>query len=77
VIIADNVISEVDTAIDVSVAPGAGPVRIAGNMISGARVSAIVGTQWDKLSSADLVADAAQFPTYRSREISLDRSGLF
>jgi len=62
VIIADNVISEIDTAIDVSVAPGAGPVRIAGNMISGARVNAIIGTEWEKLSSADLAADAAQFP---------------
>ncbi|MEO8883978.1 MAG: TIGR03808 family TAT-translocated repetitive protein, partial [Devosia sp.] len=62
VLIADNVITDTDTGIGVSVAPGAGPVRIAGNMISNARLHPIVGTQWDKLASTDLAANAGQFP---------------
>jgi uncharacterized secreted repeat protein (TIGR03808 family) len=62
VLIADNVISASDTGIGVSVAKGAGKVRIAGNMISGAKVRGIVGMRWDEVASSDLVSDAAQFP---------------
>ncbi len=62
VLIADNVISASDTGIGVSVADGAGKVRIAGNMISGAKVHGIVGMRWTDIASPDLVADAAQFP---------------
>jgi uncharacterized secreted repeat protein (TIGR03808 family) len=66
VLIAENVITDADTGIAVTVADGAGPVRIAGNMISGAK-TAIIGTQWEKIASADLVADAANYPN-----VSLD-----
>lgn len=62
VLIANNIVSRAATGIAVSVVNGAGPVRIADNMISGATVAALVGMQWDKIASADLVADAAQFP---------------
>ena len=62
VVIADNVISGADTAIAVSVVEKAGPVRIAGNMISGTRTAPIVGMAWEKVVSADLLADAAKFP---------------
>jgi len=62
VLIASNVVTAVDTGIAVSVADKAGTVRIAGNLLSGTRVSAIAGLQWDKVASPDLVADAGRFP---------------
>jgi len=62
VLIADNVVTDTETAIGVSVADGAGAVRIAGNMISGAKQHAIAGMKWNDVASGDLVADAAQFP---------------
>ena len=62
VLIANNIVSRAATGIAVSVVNGAGPVRIADNMISGATIAALAGMQWDKIASADLVADAAQFP---------------
>ena len=62
VLIAENIISGVDTGIAVSVADKAGSVRIAGNLVSGARVNAVAGMQWDKVASPDLVADAGKFP---------------
>ena len=61
-LIADNVLTDTETAIGVSVADGAGAVRIAGNMISGAHAHAIAGMKWNDVASGDLVADAAQFP---------------
>jgi uncharacterized secreted repeat protein (TIGR03808 family) len=62
VLIADNVVSNAATGIAVSVADGAGPVRIADNMISGASVAALAGMQWNNVATADLVADASRFP---------------
>jgi uncharacterized secreted repeat protein (TIGR03808 family) len=62
VIVADNVVSDVETGIAVSVAAGVGPVRVAGNLISGARKSAIAGLRWEELASPDLAADAARYP---------------
>jgi uncharacterized secreted repeat protein (TIGR03808 family) len=62
VLIADNVIADIDTGIEVTVADGAGNARIAGNMISGARLQAIVGMKWQDMASPDLAADAARFP---------------
>jgi uncharacterized secreted repeat protein (TIGR03808 family) len=61
VLIADNVISGAHTGIAVSVVQGAGAVRIAGNMISGAS-HAMAGVAWDKTISSDLAADVAKFP---------------
>ena len=38
-----------------------GPVRIEGNIISGA-AQPMVGTEWEKVVSNDLAADAASYP---------------
>jgi uncharacterized secreted repeat protein (TIGR03808 family) len=62
VVIADNVVSDVETGIAVSVAAGVGPVRVAGNLISGARKNAIAGLRWQEVASPDLAADAARYP---------------
>ena len=62
VLIADNVVSNTATGIAVSVAEGAGQVRIADNMISGSSVAALAGMAWDKVASADLAAEAGRFP---------------
>lgn len=61
VLVTDNLIVNAVTGIGVSVAPGAGAARIAGNMISGAK-RPIVGLAWDKTVSPDLAADAGKFP---------------
>ncbi len=61
VVIADNVVTGVQTGIAVSVADGAGPVRIAGNMIAGAQ-TALAGMRWQDVASRDLAADAGNFP---------------
>jgi uncharacterized secreted repeat protein (TIGR03808 family) len=62
VVIADNVISDADTGIGVSVVDKAGAVKIAGNLISGAKSHAIVGLAWEKVVTPDLAADAAKYP---------------
>jgi hypothetical protein len=62
VLIANNVIFGADTGIGVSVADGAGTVKISGNVISGAALHGIAGLKWGDVASADLVADAGQFP---------------
>jgi len=62
VLIANNVVTDVNTGIAVSVAPGAGAVRIAGNLIAGAKTNAIAGMRWQDVASADLAADAGNFP---------------
>lgn len=61
VVIADNVVSAVNTGVGVSVAAGAGPVTIAGNTIA-ATDYAIVGMEWEKVVSDDLLRDAAKYP---------------
>jgi hypothetical protein len=49
--------------IAVSVAPGAGDAAITGNIISDARLGAIVGMEWAKAVSGDLTKDgAARYP---------------
>ena len=67
VLIAGNVVSHADTGIAVSVADGAGPVRIAGNMISAASDHAIAGMKWGDVVSPDLIAEAQRYPA-----VSLD-----
>ena len=62
VLIANNVIFGADTGIGVSVADGAGTVKISDNIISGAALHGIVGLKWTDVASADLVADAGKFP---------------
>src|SRR5580692_378777 len=55
-----NVVRGGDYGIAVSVAPGAGAAVIADNMISGARLSAIVGMEWKKPVTGDLAKDGAE-----------------
>ncbi|MDR3475238.1 MAG: TIGR03808 family TAT-translocated repetitive protein [Devosia sp.] len=62
VLVADNVISDADTGVGVSVVEKAGAVRVAGNLISGAKVSAIAGYRWNDVASPDLVAEASKYP---------------
>jgi uncharacterized secreted repeat protein (TIGR03808 family) len=57
-----NAVSDCDYGVVVSVAPGAGGATIRDNRIAGARRGAIVGMAWEKVVSADLVADAAKYP---------------
>ena len=55
-----NVVRGADYGIAVSVAPGAGSAVIADNMISGARLGAIVGMEWKKPVTGDLSKDGAE-----------------
>jgi uncharacterized secreted repeat protein (TIGR03808 family) len=59
VAISGNVVRGADYGITVSVAPGAGAAVIAYNLISGARLGAIVGMEWKKPVALDLDKDAA------------------
>ena len=61
VVIAENVLSAVNTGIGVSVVDKAGAVAISGNTIA-ARDHAIVGMEWEQVVSDDLVRDAARYP---------------
>jgi uncharacterized secreted repeat protein (TIGR03808 family) len=61
VLVSDNVISEVELGIGVSVAPEAGDVRIGANLIS-AKQHAIAGLAWSEIVEADLQANSARFP---------------
>jgi uncharacterized secreted repeat protein (TIGR03808 family) len=60
--VSGNVVRRAGRGIDVSVASGAGHVAVTGNMIAEARHGAIVGMEWDKVASDDLVRDAARYP---------------
>jgi uncharacterized secreted repeat protein (TIGR03808 family) len=62
VLITGNIVSNAATGIAVSVAEGAGAVRIADNMISGFSVAALAGMAWEKVASADLTTEADRFP---------------
>ena len=62
VLITGNIVSNAATGIAVSVAEGAGAVRIADNMISGFSVAALAGMAWDRIATADLAADATRYP---------------
>jgi uncharacterized secreted repeat protein (TIGR03808 family) len=55
-----NVVRGADYGIAVSVAPGAGAAVIADNLISGARLGAIVGMEWKKPVTGDLSKDGAE-----------------
>jgi uncharacterized secreted repeat protein (TIGR03808 family) len=57
-----NIVRRAERGIGVSVAQGAGHVAITGNLIAEARHGAIVGMEWDKVASDDLVRDAARYP---------------
>jgi uncharacterized secreted repeat protein (TIGR03808 family) len=55
-----NVVRGVDYGIVVSVAPGAGSAVVTDNMISGARLGAIVGMEWNKPVTGDLSKNGAE-----------------
>ncbi|HYC25433.1 MAG TPA: TIGR03808 family TAT-translocated repetitive protein [Roseiarcus sp.] len=62
VVAVGNAISDCGFGVAVSVAPGAGGATIRDNRIARARRGAIVGMAWEKVVSADLVAEAANYP---------------
>ncbi len=62
VLVANNIVQQIEIGIAVSVAPGAGFAKISGNLISGAKRAALAGTAWRDIISSDLVGDAARFP---------------
>lgn len=62
VLVSDNVVKDVLIGVAVSVAEGAGAVRIDGNLISGASAAALAGMRWQVIETADLARDADQFP---------------
>ena len=69
--ISANIVRGADYGITVSVAPGAGTSLIADNLISGARLGAIVGMQWKKAATGDLAKEGAT--TYPQLSINNNR----
>jgi uncharacterized secreted repeat protein (TIGR03808 family) len=63
-----NVVRDADYGITVSVAPGAGTALVANNLISGARLGAIVGMEWTKMVADDLGRAAPE----RYAQLSID-----
>ncbi len=63
VLVANNLVRDTELGIGVSVAPGAGHARIAGNMISGARQRAISALAWTDVKGDDLATNPDQFAT--------------
>ncbi|MFY9692227.1 MAG: TIGR03808 family TAT-translocated repetitive protein [Xanthobacteraceae bacterium] len=63
-----NIVRGTDYGITVSVASGAGTAVIANNLVSGARLGAIVGTEWAKTVAGDLIKDGAN----RYAQLSID-----
>jgi uncharacterized secreted repeat protein (TIGR03808 family) len=59
VTVSSNVVRGAGYGIAVSVAPGAGTAMIADNLISGAKLGAIVGMEWMKPVTGDLSKDGA------------------
>ncbi len=55
-----NIVRGTDYGIAVSVVSGAGTAVIASNLVSGARLGAIVGREWAKTVAADLSKDGAE-----------------
>lgn len=62
VAVTGNVVREAGYGIGVSVVSGTGATSVTGNLISGARLGALVGIEWGKVISTDLVRDAARYP---------------
>jgi uncharacterized secreted repeat protein (TIGR03808 family) len=55
--ITDNLVSQCQIGIGVSVVEEAGPVRIDGNMVTGSQDSGIVGLAWSEVVTTDLAAN--------------------
>ena len=62
VIATGNILSDCGYGIAASVAPGAGGRRSETIASSARRQGAIVGMEWEKLASPDLVAEASKYP---------------
>lgn len=61
VLISNNVIRDTNVGIGISVAPGAGKARVAGNLISGHRSKAIGAFAWREAKGLDLAKAPDQF----------------
>ncbi len=63
VTVSGNVVSDVDVGIGVTVVddPRVGRALVSGNLVS-ARQHGIVGLEWERIASDDLVRDAARYP---------------
>jgi uncharacterized secreted repeat protein (TIGR03808 family) len=57
-----NIIRQAGYGITVSVVSGAGAALIANNLISGAKRGAIVGMEWTKAVTGDLIAGSSNYP---------------
>jgi uncharacterized secreted repeat protein (TIGR03808 family) len=57
--IGGNVVRNAGYGIAVSVVRGAGDAAITGNVLIGARLGAIVGMEWTKTVTGDLIKDGA------------------
>ena len=67
VVVTNNVLVGTRIGIGVSVVQeqSPGPVRVDGNIIGKGAEHAIVGLEWDKIVSDDLVRDAGHYPNVR------------
>ena len=59
--ITNNVVSDCDVGIGVSVVEDCGPVFIAGNLIKAPRLHAAIGLRWSEIEEPDLFANAERF----------------
>ena len=71
VVISGNLVRDCEIGIGVSVVDGAGPVRIDGNMVSGALRAGLAGMAWQDIVTDDLVGQA-----YRFANVSLGDNSL-
>jgi len=62
VTVSGNIVRQAGYGITVSVVSGAGAAIIANNLISGAKRGAIVGMEWNKAVTGDLVSGSSQYP---------------
>lgn len=62
VAVTGNIVREAPYGIGVSVVSGTGATSITGNLVSGARLGALVGIEWGKVISTDLARDIARYP---------------
>jgi uncharacterized secreted repeat protein (TIGR03808 family) len=62
VAVTGNIVREATYGIGVSVVSGTGATSITGNLVSGARLGALVGLEWGKVISSDLARDIARYP---------------
>jgi uncharacterized secreted repeat protein (TIGR03808 family) len=62
VTVTGNVVRQAGYGITVSVVSGAGSAVIANNLISGTKRGAIVGVEWNKAVTGDLISGSSQYP---------------